>query len=247
MHLVINVRNQFIAELCHIEAAAPGGPRYNREMSDEARRADPNLILLCHQHHVETDDAILFSADALREMKRVHEARFATLPYEVPDTVLREISREVEEYWARVDRANSVDHIVPDLRVPIDVAASIPALLAAIQDTLGYLHDQHHHLTVSHKVLSAEVRNALEFCGYDLRAWDEIPHHLNPTVGRDWETMNLALPNLTTRLSVLVRQVELRVLEAQLSADPSNSGLRERVVSLRADFLDGASRWGLVD
>ena len=34
----------------------PQGERFNAEQSDEERRSYDNLLLLCYQHHIETDD-----------------------------------------------------------------------------------------------------------------------------------------------------------------------------------------------
>ena len=73
-HPILDVHGIYVAELCHIEAAEPGGQRYNSAQSDEERRAPANLLFLCHQHHKETDDELRYSVEKLREMKRTHEA-----------------------------------------------------------------------------------------------------------------------------------------------------------------------------
>ena len=70
---ILNSAGVYIAELCHIEAAMPGGPRYNLNQSDEERRSAENLMYLCHRHHVETDDAVRYPVSALRAMKAAHE------------------------------------------------------------------------------------------------------------------------------------------------------------------------------
>ncbi|MEO5796627.1 MAG: hypothetical protein ABIP34_17435 [Rhodoferax sp.] len=71
---ILNLSGVYIAELCHIEAAEPGGQRFNPAQSDEERRAPANLLFLCHQHHKETDDEVSYSVARLREMKQAHEA-----------------------------------------------------------------------------------------------------------------------------------------------------------------------------
>jgi hypothetical protein len=75
-HPILTPRGEYIAELCHIEAAEPGGPRYNPLRSDEDRRSYENLLFLCHRHHKETDDELRYSVTRLKEMKQAHE----TLP-----------------------------------------------------------------------------------------------------------------------------------------------------------------------
>lgn len=71
---LLNLTDDYVAELCHIEAAKPGGQRFNHAQSDEERRAPANLLFLCHQHHRETDNEVLYSVARLREMKQAHEA-----------------------------------------------------------------------------------------------------------------------------------------------------------------------------
>lgn len=73
-HPILNGENDYVAELCHIEAAEPGGPRYNASSDDEVRRSYDNLLFLCHQHHKETDNEAEFSVERLRQMKSEHES-----------------------------------------------------------------------------------------------------------------------------------------------------------------------------
>ncbi|MGI5268662.1 hypothetical protein ACQEUU_05890 [Nonomuraea sp. CA-218870] len=41
--------------ICHIKAAYPNGPRYDKNMTDDQRRDIRNLILLCQPHHLRID------------------------------------------------------------------------------------------------------------------------------------------------------------------------------------------------
>jgi len=75
-HEIIDAGGIFVAEICHIEAAECGGPRFNREQTNEQRRHVSNLMLMCHRHHKVTDDIKKYPADVLREMKRKHEAKY---------------------------------------------------------------------------------------------------------------------------------------------------------------------------
>ena len=43
--------NTTIGEICHISAASPNGPRYDKNLTDDKRRRLANLILLCPIHH----------------------------------------------------------------------------------------------------------------------------------------------------------------------------------------------------
>lgn len=72
-----NLNNETnISNICHIEAAEPGGQRYNPDSDDEYRRSFENLILLCPNHHKITDNTEKYTVEVLKEMKRSHEAKF---------------------------------------------------------------------------------------------------------------------------------------------------------------------------
>lgn len=74
-NLILNEKGEYIAELCHIEAAEPGGPRFNPRQTDEERRSIENLLFLCHPHHIEADNEEIYTVDCLRQMKKEHEAK----------------------------------------------------------------------------------------------------------------------------------------------------------------------------
>lgn len=98
-HLLINHKNQLIGEVCHIEAAEEGGERYNPNQTDEERRDYSNLILLCHEHHVETNDINEFTVDKLKEMKRLHENKYRTEKFNVKEEILQSIMLQINDYW----------------------------------------------------------------------------------------------------------------------------------------------------
>lgn len=76
-NVLVDENGIFVGEVCHIEAAMPGGERFNPNMTNEDRRSFNNLILMCHHHHVVTDDVDKYTVEKLREMKRNHEAKYS--------------------------------------------------------------------------------------------------------------------------------------------------------------------------
>ena len=74
--LLVNEKNALDSNICHIEAANEGGERYNSSMTDEERADYSNLILLCRQHHEETNDVVKYTVDVLKEMKQKHESLY---------------------------------------------------------------------------------------------------------------------------------------------------------------------------
>lgn len=71
-----NQRNAKDSNICHIEAANDGGERYNRDMTDDQRADYDNLILLCVQHHDETNDIVKYTPEVMKKMKNDHESMF---------------------------------------------------------------------------------------------------------------------------------------------------------------------------
>lgn len=73
-----------VADICHIEAINPGGPRYNDDpaITDNERNDYPNLILLCKNHHSIIDQKDeggnpYYSTKQLKAMKQAHLDRVA--------------------------------------------------------------------------------------------------------------------------------------------------------------------------
>jgi hypothetical protein len=94
-HPILNPVGDYIAELCHIEAAEAGGPRFNPGQSDEDRVSRDNLLFLCHAHHKETDNESVYTVARLRKIKLDHES----LPAVVFNSEL--LLREVEKVLAK--------------------------------------------------------------------------------------------------------------------------------------------------
>ena len=65
-----------LGEAAHINAAAPGGPRYSTEMSSEQRKSVTNGIWLCRPHARLIDaDHEQYSPETLKQWKQIAEGR----------------------------------------------------------------------------------------------------------------------------------------------------------------------------
>ena len=96
-HLIMNECGFFIAQLCHIEAAMPGGPRFNPDQTNEERRGYDNLLLLCHAHHKVTDNEDEYPTGRLKEIKTKHEAIFTNIEDKIISSIVdRTTIRELE-------------------------------------------------------------------------------------------------------------------------------------------------------
>lgn len=76
-HIVDPDTGIILAEICHIHARNPAGPRYDPSQSEKIRNGYDNLILLCADHHKIIDASPQgFPAETLRGLKESHEQSF---------------------------------------------------------------------------------------------------------------------------------------------------------------------------
>ncbi|MFN3665140.1 MAG: hypothetical protein ACK4S0_03215, partial [Sediminibacterium sp.] len=83
----------YVGEICHIEAASEGGPRYNEFQSDEDRRKFENLVLLCHKHHRISDK---YDIEWMRKIKYDHESK-QKQDFEISDELIESILYEINQ------------------------------------------------------------------------------------------------------------------------------------------------------
>lgn len=75
-HPIILDDGTYVGEICHIRAAEKGGERFDINQTNESRRHFDNLMLMCMDHHVLTNDVAQFTPERMRQMKAEHEQRF---------------------------------------------------------------------------------------------------------------------------------------------------------------------------
>ena len=133
---LINDHGVFIGEIAHIHAASDRGPRAVKGMSDEERRAEANLILLCRNHHrtidARPDD---FSAQMLRDLKGSHEAVFARGTEQLFATGVEDITKSTGWVPAETLAAlpDNFDDLTDDeMAVTLEIANGLPRRLARI-------------------------------------------------------------------------------------------------------------------
>jgi hypothetical protein len=93
--VMLNKDGVFVGQICHIEAAEEGGERFNPAMSDEERAAFPNLMLMCYEHHVITNDVDTYPVPVLQAMKAEHEAKFTDPAQAILDGDARQLTGDV--------------------------------------------------------------------------------------------------------------------------------------------------------
>jgi len=102
--VIFNDKDELVAECCHIEAALPGGERYNPNQTIEERRAIDNLLFLCGKHHVETNNEVIYTVDFLKEIKYQHESQFRESPILINSNHVQQVSQFFEQLLRTVEQ-----------------------------------------------------------------------------------------------------------------------------------------------
>ena len=136
---IFNDKFEFIAQLCHIEAVSMNGERFNNKLTVEEINSYGNLMFMCYKHHVETNDVKVYTVDVLKEIKREHESKYIFSPFNIDMSHIFSLRLDIENYWKKVEDANTKEHIIPDLKIDIDTKAGYDELNNQISATLNSL------------------------------------------------------------------------------------------------------------
>lgn len=97
-NVMINNQGVMIGEICHIEAALPDGKRFNPSMTNESRRAEKNLVLLCIAHHKIIDSSETnYSVKQIKKMKKCHEKLFTEIGKTLSRRFIEQINDETDK------------------------------------------------------------------------------------------------------------------------------------------------------
>lgn len=242
--ILVNERNQFVANVCHIEAAEEGGERFNPLQSNEDRRRYENLLLLCYPHHVETNEVDLYSVDRLQTIKAEHEQVFGQKPYKIDESLLHKVAFEMEQYWIQVEALHRLHVAESDLAMDIDanatffeiadVARSIAKDLTAIQAYLketDQIHTQAANLPPEQAAIEVKTRLSARAAS-------------GPN---DFEMLYVGFTNTITLLNISLAQMELKYAEEHLKLNPADSAARQRLEQRKVEFARFARHAGHVD
>lgn len=170
-NLMIKADGKYVGQICHIEGVK--GERFRKDMTNDERAAMSNLMLLCYEHHIETDDDTTWTVERLQKMKADHEALFTD-----PETKL---------YQGYVDRTSQ-----RSLRRSISAARFAKALdwpmepehVADVTDELNAIFSKVEKLDIqSRYFLLSVVRrawrvngtpNVMDKSGHLLLRWDDF-------------------------------------------------------------------------
>jgi len=233
---MINHKNDFVGQVCHIEAALTKGERFNTNQTNDERRNFNNLILLCYAHHIETNDVEAFSVEKLNSIKLQHESENTKNMFKVDEALLYQIEQEISNYWADFDRIKTIHHHDIDLSLDIDSSSSPLEIATRIYQHLDWGENMFSILYDTNRRYHSFVNATMaEKKGCELENEEELIEEEN------WELHNIALPNFLRRLRGNVMYLELKYLEEYLKTSPNDLVSNSRYESLKELHLSYVS------
>jgi hypothetical protein len=125
----------FVGQICHIEGAGPSGERFNKHQTNEQRRLPSNLLLMCYDHHVETNNVKKFPVDRMKRIKEEHEKVFSDVVGSMLTTVTDHTTL-TEPLFAKnlrkLDRVLDWKHSAEELSGDLEELKSVTTKLAKI-------------------------------------------------------------------------------------------------------------------
>lgn len=231
-HPIFNDEGLYIAQLCHIEAAEQGGPRYNPSQTEEKRRSPENLLFMCHRHHKETDQ---ISTYELRRIKENHELIFTEKGREATQNMIRQVQFEINTYWRQISLKTFE---IMDLKIERDFEKGILELFEELEDHIKSLikYGEECQKSDSEEVLDKDLNILFSKADLDIKSLDKIPYYENPFSNRNWELHNLGRLNLNTHIRLTIKQLKVKVLESILLSNTNNKELEIYLKKIRDDF-----------
>ena len=227
-HPLFNDENEYIANLCHIEAASEGGPRYNINQTDDERRSEKNLLFMCYRHHVESNK---LSKQDMISIKTTHEKLFSEKQRSISSEMLKQIELEIEFFWNR-QKNHTLEH--PEFRADVDFAASITDLLRESRSYVSKLADYYYYLDSPHELFT-DISKLFKNNNLDFSVINNLPYHENPFF-RYNDIRNIAIPNFLTRLEISLIHLKIRILEEELKKSPEDEDIKRDLSISQEEF-----------
>lgn len=248
VHPLVDDDNQFIAQVCHIEAAKEGGPRYNPSMTDKDRKSIKNLIVLCYRHHVNIDsDTDLYTVKCLQDMKHNHEVNLSGRPYMISDQVIDKILKEQMFFEHEISRINEIWQREFDLAMRLNLSKDPSEHLNIILENVSRMQNFLDELNEFLGNLPKSIESFLDGLGYDLKDYRKVPYYKNPFHNAFWEMMNIGVPNFLSFIKFHSKALEFHIEVQKLKEHPNNTSIRAKLDELKSQIRELASTSAHVD
>ena len=242
VHPLVEDDDQFVAQVCHIEAAEEGGPRYNQNMTDEDRKSTKNLIVLCYRHHVNIDsDTDLYTVKCLQDMKYNHESKFIEQSFMISDQVIDRIFKEQRSFEHEISHINEVWQQEFDLAKELNLSKDPVEHLNTIFDNVSRIQALLDELNEFLVNLPESIERFFGGLGYDLKDYRKVPYYENPFHNAFWEIMNIGVPNFLSFIQFHSKALEFHIEVQKLKEHPNDTSIRAKIDELKSQIRELAS------
>jgi acyl-CoA-binding protein len=241
-HLMMDTAGVFIGQICHIEAAMPGGERFNRKQTNEERRSFSNLLLLCHAHHKVTDDVDEYPVERIQLIKAEHEKKFTDIVSKIQKSFVDYTSLRGESLPKSLNRMNTtlcwsankkelaenLKEIIPFIKeikkIPLSTRKLLLIMLSRSQETYGL------------NPLEVSVPEIVEACQIEIRElknqFSILEKYGLVDIGsvNDYGVEHIAFVDLKSGWPIWQ--------DLKTFSDKTNNSLSEFIENLRFDLLD---------
>lgn len=245
--VLINSKGKFVGQICHIEAAVEGGERFNPKMTDEERRAELNLILLCYPHHIETNDVDEYTVEKMKDLKFEHEKVFGQKIYKIDESALYLIHEEMKSYWIKVEEHLTLRNMEREYSLELETQSTFFDVLNRLKGILLSFDDYHETWNDSDEKLPEDFFNTISKLGYDVSVAKNLLCHDNPFENRNWEMRNIGLHNMKTDLVINICHLEIKFLEEYLKTNQSDRKAKNRMEEVQLSLKSLVGTSGYVD
>lgn len=109
-----------VGKICHIAAASSKGPRFDKNMDDDDRRAFDNLILLCDEDHSIIDkkeNEQKFPTALLKKWKKDHQEKYSSTPIVIKDEVVKRAIEQIIKIEENRGIVNQVSNVTGNFTI----------------------------------------------------------------------------------------------------------------------------------
>ena len=219
VHPLIDCDDDFVAQICHIEAAEERGPRYNPSMTDADRKSIKNLIVLCYGHHKKIDrNPNVYTVSCLQKMKLNHEKKYSGQPHITSDKAIERIVEEQLSFENEISLINEEWQRNNDLAMHLRISENPSEHLNNVFNSVSYMEDILHHVREFFDKLPETVERFFGGLGYDLADYQKVPYYKNPFCNAFWEDLNLGLQNWLMSMDFHLKSLEYHMEIQKLKA-----------------------------
>lgn len=247
LHPLVDEENDFIAQICHIEAASFDGQRYNENMTDDQRRAAKNLIVLCYRHHVKTNNIKRYTVDVLKSMKEEHERKWSGRPFNLPDDIINQIIKEEINFRETIKKLND-DYLHQfDMARAIEIPTDPIININNINEKIKWPSDNINKFKNFFDDLPQGISHHLKIIGYDTKQYDNVKYYEHPFHNVFWETLNIGFENTFSKIQINLQILELLLSFQQLKDAPKNQEINDRLENLKLQLIEIAQTSSYTD